>query len=218
MKKFKKIVAAVLASTMVFSAMAVSTFAADSYTAKLGFASTGFAVGSWDQATTVTGAGTYSITYNIPDGTTVSGVEVFVVDIEGMLTADDGTFMDVADSNFSISDAQVTIDGTDVTTTFIYGDTEEKGNMRIEFYNAYGPTNPDKLATWDGGTFAGDGTTSAFDPATFTASSSITVSFTVADSDTAAGDSTTTTALIVAAVAALAVVATVSTKKVAFQK
>ncbi len=224
MKKFKKVLAAVLAGTMVLGAMVTAAFAADtSYDAVLNFADVNWGNGHWtgddtEVKTTVTGDGTYTITMDVEG--TVSGIMVACVDINGLLKDADGNNISINDSDVKITSASLKADGTLVTDSYVYGDTEEKGNLRIEFYNAYGPTNSDKFAEWSGGDFVGEGGKCDADTyASLEATSTLEFTFTVEGlgGDTATGDSSST-ALVLVAVAALAVVATVSVKKFAAER
>lgn len=226
MKKFKKVLAAVLAGTMVLSSMLVSAFADDtSYEAVLNFADANWGNGHWtgddtEVKTTVTGDGTYTITMDVASDSAVSGFIVACVDIIGLLKDADGNNISINDSDVKITSASVKADGTLVADSYVYGDTEEKGNLRIEFYNAYGPTNADTNAAWSGGDFVGEGGKCDADTyADVAATTTLEFTFTVEGlgGDTATGDSSTT-ALVLVAVAALAVVATVSVKKFAAER
>ncbi len=198
--KLRKILAAVMASAAAFSAMAFSASAA-SYTATLGFADGSWAAQDWASTCEITGDGTYSITsnclFNVVDEDTGeevqefaagSGIMVFVVDIAG-LGADlgiDGTD-DVAKydtGDFKVTDVKVTTGGKEFAidqSKIKVGDIEGKGNVRIEIFNAYGPT---ALAE------SYDPSVSPLDPSTFAfeAADQFTVEFTIEGLDAPAAD------------------------------
>jgi hypothetical protein len=224
---FKKVLAGVAAGSMVAAMAVVPTFADDSYTATVAFADGSWSVQNWDTTTTVTGDGTYSITVDVAGiiaeaGDTApeasNGFTVACVDIAGLLGD-----VDVEDSGITITDASITADGTVVATDYVYGDTEEKGNLRIEFYNAYGPTNKGTYASWNGGSFIGEG--GKYDENSYssvTAKESIVFTFTIAglgssaetpDTDDSANDGDVAPVAYLAAVVALAGVAMAASKK-----
>lgn len=215
MKKFKKIVAAVLASTMVMSAMAVSAFAAD----------TTLALSASGQIRCEN--------------------DVYRVNLFNSWTGDAGdTIIDPAALNGAVKvTVNFTVTGDMTGTAAINMSNSDWGDVQFWNDGKDYPAVVSTPATLNGaGSYTvtlettGDYTfdTVAFiavitDTAKVGADKDLVVtdsgygmtidSVVVSDShDVASGDSTTTTALIVAAVAALAVVATVSTKKVAFQK
>ncbi len=103
-------------------------------TAKLGFTDPSWTYQEWGDNVyaDVTGDGTYTLTYT-SDYT--GNALVFVVD---MVIGDP---FDITASDYKISDVKV--NGTAVN--FIYGDLEEKGNLRLEIYNEYGLTKSDDV-------------------------------------------------------------------------
>ncbi len=133
-KNFKKILTTALASVMALGAVIgfdPATVKADGYTAKFSYASEDWSASVWGDtettATTVNGEGTYSFSWE--PGATVTGAQVFVVDIEGAGEAYKG---------WSVKDVSVKLDGNDFAvdaSKIIVDDTEEKGNLRISFFN-----------------------------------------------------------------------------------
>ena len=174
--KLRKILAAVMASA-VASAMAVTASAA-SYTATLGYADSTWAAQDWASSVEVTGDGTYSITsncvFNVVDEETGeetqepaagTGAVVFVVDIAGLgkdLGIDGTDEVAKYDTGaLKVTDVTVTTGGKEIAvddSKVKVGDIEGKGNVRIEIFNAYGPTSVSE---------AYDPSVSPLDPATF---------------------------------------------------
>ncbi|MGN0435749.1 MAG: hypothetical protein ACI4D8_03865 [Wujia sp.] len=115
-------------------------------TATLGLADAAWSYQDWESTVDITGDGTYTITSKTAEaaGAEINdGVVVFVVDIK---VNDDETPIDINSAGVTISNVKVNGEAV----SFIYGDIEEKGNIRIEIYNEYGPTNADPTV-WDGG-------------------------------------------------------------------
>lgn len=171
----KKFFAGAVASAVSMSVMAV---AANAYTAQLYYAS-----GDWYAQTNtetavceVNGSGTYTITAGwnkVADEETgsemnpvSSGVTVLVVDIPQL-----GTDLGVSQeedydmSKCTFSDVKLVIGGNNIpvdNSKLLWGDPEDKGNLRLEIYNAYGstctdqkydaaksPINPDDVVAWE---------------------------------------------------------------------
>ena len=131
---FKKVLTTALAAVMALGAVVAvnpSVVKADEYTAKFSFASEDWGASVWGDTdttkTTVTGEGTYSFSWE--PGATITGAQVFVVDIEGAGEAYKG---------WSVKDVSVKLDGTELAvdaSKIIVDDTEQKGNLRISFFN-----------------------------------------------------------------------------------
>ncbi len=181
-KNFKKFLTVALASVMTLGALIGSPVKAEAAeaTAKFSLADADWNPQVWgdqDSAqTTVTGAGSYSMEIVPTDGATFEGATVFVVDIEygdkEVLTA----------QNYRVSELKLTVDDAEFpidTTKIVTGDIEEKGNFRIELFNAYGSTAVGEKY---------DATVSPFDPATLKASKSVKVDFTLVETDEPAYD------------------------------
>lgn len=202
--KLSKVMAGVVSAAVALSAAAISASAfEDSYTATLGFADGSWAAQDWATTCEITGDGTYSITANclfdsvdedtgdeIQVPAAGEGINVFVVDI-AKLGADLGLQLkpeDATDDDDSWKYATGDVKVTDVTVTsgdtvfnfdqskIKVGDIESKGNLRIELYNAYGPTCVDQ---------AYDASVSPIDPTTFVfaAEDQFTVTFTITGLD-----------------------------------
>lgn len=219
---FKKVLALVLTGAMVAGMTCVAS-ADDDVKATVAFASGGWGVQDWASSVAIDGAGTYSIDIAATaEGTdddgnaytnTVAGLTVCCVDISGL--------EDI--SAYTVTDASLSFDGTVVTDKFIYGDTEEKGNLRIEFYNEYGPTNTDKYASWAGGEFTDPsgiaGTLTGDSFANATATDKVTFTFTLADAaaeeeeEDSEGTGAVAPVVVVAVVAATSAAVIVSKKR-----
>lgn len=171
----KKFFAGAVASALSVSVLAV---AANAYTAELYYAS-----GDWYAQTDtktatceVNGSGTYTITagwQKVADEETgdemnpvSSGVTVLVVDIPQL-----GTDLGVSQdedydmSKCTFSDVKLVIGGNNIPvddSKLLWGDPEDKGNLRLEIFNAYGststdqkydaaksPINPDDVVAWE---------------------------------------------------------------------
>ncbi len=143
------------------------------YTATLGFASGDWTASDWSSTVSIDKDGTFTITANIApgeDGTVppIVGATVFVIDIAD-LGADlgidpdgddyDMTKCTVSDVKVMCGDREVAVDQSKI----LWGDPEDKGNLRIEIFNAYGstavaekydasvsPLNPDDIACSSG--------------------------------------------------------------------
>ncbi len=191
-KMFKKAAVAALTAVMTLSSVIASpvTVKADGWEADFSYASADWSVSVWGAAddgsqaaasTTVTGAGTYSMTIdtaaaaaaaNLTEG---AGAVVFVIDIMAGVDA-------LTAQNYRVSDLKLKVDGNDFaidTSKIVTGDIEEKGNFRIELYNAYGPTCVSEQY---------DATVSPFEPSTLTTSQSIDVEFTLVETEDPAYD------------------------------
>ncbi len=112
----------------------LGTEEAAGYDAVLGYADPSWSQQNWELSTKVTGAGSYSLTWN-PDAE-VNGALVFVVDIQGAAA-------DFAADGLKLTELSVVLDGKELpvdVSKVLSGDLEEKGNFRIEIYNEYGAT------------------------------------------------------------------------------
>lgn len=202
--KLNKLFAGVVSASVALSAAAISTSAfADSYTATLGYADGTWAAQDWATTCEITGDGTYSITANclfdsIDEDTgdevqipaAGEGINVFVVDIAqlgadlGLQLKPEGASDDDDSWKYATGDvvvSDVTVTSGDTVFSFDQskikvGDIESKGNLRIELYNAYGPTCVDQ---------AYDASVSPIDPTTFAfaAEDQFTVTFTITGLD-----------------------------------
>ncbi len=185
-RMFKKIATTALATVMALSAVVAlnpTTVKADGWEADFSYADADWSPSVWgaaddgsqaDASTTVTGAGSYSMTIDT-SAAAGEGVMVFVVDI---VVGQEN----LAAQNYRVSDLKLTVDGSEFaidTSKIVTGDIEEKGNFRIELFNAYGPTAVSEKY---------DASVSPFDPATFTTSQSIKVDFTLEETDEPAYD------------------------------
>ena len=166
--KLKKVIASVMAGTMVLGAMVTSAFAADipyygsdagklidadttvtdafelTFTvsgltsatkATLGFADGSWSYQDWDSIVDVPSDGTYTIkakTSEEAGAEIADGIMVLVVDFNEI----EADAFKITDTNYVISDVQYNGEAV----SFIYGDLEEKGNLRFEIYNEYGMT------------------------------------------------------------------------------
>ena len=199
----KKLFAGAVASAMAVTSLAAyaSADANFPYTATLGFADGSWAAQDWATTVEITGDGTYTLKANClwTDEETgdevpaeITGVMVFVVDI-AQLGADLGLSQEEADKwgmdQVSFSDVKVTADGKDIAldaSKLVWGDIEGKGNLRLEIFNAYGPTATDE---------AYDAAKSPINPADINAATELSVTFTLntgsaapAAADTAAAE------------------------------
>lgn len=183
--KITKILASAAASLFAVGALAMS---ASAYTATLGFADGTWSAQDWASSVEVNGDGTYSITACCQmeseetgemENIAGTGATVFVVDIAGLGTdlgidgTDEVAKYDTGD--LVVSDVTVTSGSTtfDIDQSKIMvGDIEGKGNVRIEIFNAYGPTAVEQ---------AYDASVSPLDPSTFAfaAEDQFTVTFTL---------------------------------------
>ncbi len=125
-------------------------------------------------STTINGAGSYSMTIDT-SAAAAEGATVFVIDIPFGADALKAQNYAVSELKLTVDDAEFAID----TSKIVVGDIEEKGNLRIELYNAYGPTAVNQ---------AYDATVSPFDPATLKSNKSIKVDFTLVESEEPAYD------------------------------
>ena len=148
-------------------------------TATLGLADAGWSYQDWESSVDVTGDGTYTITSKSAEdaGAEISdGVVVFVVDI-----AVGSEAFDVTTTDYVISDVKV----NDTAVNFIYGDLEEKGNLRIEIYNEYGNTKSNESIWEEAKAYVADTTAGNIVDSSFAITDPLTVSFDVAGVDSA---------------------------------
>ncbi len=189
-KTMKKVLSLALALLFMVSAVVIAPVdaKADEVTATFSLADADWSYQVWGDkegaTTAVTGAGTYKMSLlpyeaTAEDGTvstaTPEGAAVFVIDIP--FTKDV-----LAAQNYALSAVKLTVDGADFaidTTKVVYGDLEEKGNLRIEFFNQWGPTAVSEKY---------DASVSPFDPSTLKATKSIEVEFTLVETDDPAYD------------------------------
>ncbi len=202
--KLRKVMAGVVSAAVALSATVISASAfADSYTATLGFADGQWAAQDWATTCEITGDGTYSITANclfdsidedtgdeIKVAAAGEGINVFVIDIAqlgadlGLQVKPEGASDDDESWKYATGDvvvSDVTVTSGDTVFNFDQskikvGDIESKGNLRIELYNAYGPTCVNQ---------AYDASISPIDPTTFAfaAEDQFTVTFTITGLD-----------------------------------
>lgn len=142
MKTFKKVLTLVMSLVLLLTGFAVLPVQAEGegYKASLGYADPNWAVQEWGDKvnTTVTGAGTYTLSWDLGEGQAVNSAVVFVVDVAGA-AAD----LLTQGKQFKLTDLKVKADGTDLAVDMskvVTGDIEGKGNYRIEIYNEYGTT------------------------------------------------------------------------------
>lgn len=137
----KRVISIALALVMLIGVAALMPTAAKAaeYSAALGLtasdwsASTGFGAESTVQ-TTVTGDGTYTLTYT---GACLD-LGILVVDVIGAQAA-----LDAENKTYQVSDLALTVDGNAVAVDaakIVTGDLESNGNFRIELHNMYGST------------------------------------------------------------------------------
>ncbi len=202
--KLSKVMAGVVSAAVAISTAAISVSAFDeSYTATLGFADGQWAAQDWATTCEITGDGTYSITANclfdsvdedtgdeIKVPAAGEGINVFVIDIAklgadlGLQVKPEGASDDDESWKYATGDvvvSDVTVTSGDMVFSFDQskikvGDIESKGNLRIELYNAYGPTCVNQ---------AYDASVSPIDPTTFAfaAEDQFTVTFTITGLD-----------------------------------
>ncbi len=133
----KKIASFIIAMTMLM-ALALPAFAADTHNAYIGIADSDWNPSSFSTEPSdcvITGDGQYVVETNAFAG--ASGLIVFVVDIVGLVNdCPDATA--VVDS-IEVDGKAVEFDASKVAV----GNLEENGNLRIEFYNEFGPTSAD---------------------------------------------------------------------------
>ena len=111
--------------------------AGEGYRVLLGYANGNWSVQEWgvNVNTSVTGAGTYSLTFNAASADT----SLLVMDIVGAAE-------DFASGNIRLTALSILVDGNEIPVDIskvITGDTEGKGNFHIEIYNAHGMTGED---------------------------------------------------------------------------
>lgn len=142
MKTLKKVLTVVMSFVLLLAGFAVLPVQAEreGYKASLGYADPNWAVQEWGDNvnTMVTGAGTYTLSWDLAEGQAVNGAVVFVVDLAGA-AAD----LLAQGKEFNLTDLKVKADGTELAVDMskvVTGDIEEKGNYRIEIYNEYGTT------------------------------------------------------------------------------
>ena len=134
----KKLIAIFLAISMIAGFALVAQADEVSYTAALSYADGDWNPSTWgtDATTTVTGAGTYTVSWDVPSA--VDGAVVFVIDI-GDVGGDAATVL----SALNLTSVTMTADGTDIPVDLskvVTGDIEVDGQYRIEIYNEYGST------------------------------------------------------------------------------
>ncbi len=225
MTKFKKVLAAVLAGTMVFGSLAVSAFAGQD-TADMADATAYLNLNTADwtgpEAASVENVvvdknGDYTVSYTAKEAFTLGDFNALEI-LNGET---------VLGSTYVVTVTSIKIDGVEKKTGEGFTcSADGKGvTTRVNIYNSW--NDPDAEATagddkhLDQRCAGGDVTaTTARMVDQGLLATTVEVAFTVsglADTDTEGGDSTST-ALILAAVAALAVVATVSTKRFSFER
>ena len=140
MKTLKKVLTVVMTLVLLLTGFVVLPVQAEGegFTAKLGYSDPAWAVSEWGDKVnaTVTGAGTYTLSWDLAEGQAVNSAIVFVVDIVG-------AGADFAAQSMGVTDLKVKVDGADLAVDLskvITGDLEENGNFRIEIYNEYGKT------------------------------------------------------------------------------
>lgn len=112
------------------------------YKATMSFADTAWAAQDWESTVDVTGDGTYTVKANV-EGFADFGV--FCIDIPEF-GADFGVVPGPGEydmSKVNVSDVKVIVDDSEIPVDMskvLWGDPEEKGNLRIEIYNQYGKT------------------------------------------------------------------------------
>lgn len=112
------------------------------YKATIAFADAAWAAQDWETTIDVNSYGTYSIKPNVDS---FNGFVVFCIDIPE-LGADLGVEPGSGAYDMTkctISDLKVIVDGSEIAvdmSKLLWGDPEEKGNLRIEIYNEYGNT------------------------------------------------------------------------------
>lgn len=120
----------------------------ESYRAGLEYAAAGWDPSYWSgfdgnaQDCIVNGDGTYRVYMDTER--TCTGAVVFCIDIDGLgANLDDITKVKVESLKISLDPAQAISNDVDTSVASIWvGNKEDKGNdVRIEFYNEYGPTN-----------------------------------------------------------------------------
>lgn len=112
------------------------------YKATMSFADTAWGSQDWESTVDVPGYGTYSLKANVES---FADFGVFCIDIPEL-----GTYLGVQPgsgeydmSKCTVSDLKVIVDGSEIAVDLskvLWGDPEEKGNLRIEIYNQYGKT------------------------------------------------------------------------------
>lgn len=178
-KMFKKVLTTAFAAVMALSAVVAvnpSVVKADDVVADFSLADADWSYQVWGAAddgsqaaasTVITGAGSYSMTLDTTAG--AEGAAVFVIDIPFTVDV-------LKAQNYAVSELKLTVDGTELaldTTKIVYGDIEEKGNLRIELFNQWGPTAVGEKY---------DAAVTPFDPATLKSTQSIKVDFTLVES------------------------------------
>ena len=210
MKKFKKVLAAILAGTMVLSAMAVSAFADDEYTANIEGQFDTSVEGNFDEWQDTS---SYKCTFSENSLATYTADFGQKVKFSGNYVGLTTTIPWDGESDMKANFVSIKLDGVDVAFTDAYLTAEGKtadgsSALRLNLTNQ-----------WNG-----DITTQPVDPSVWgTSFQKIEIQFYVGElpadepSDPTTGDSAST-ALVLVAVAALAVVATVSVKKYAVER
>lgn len=224
MKKFKKVLAAVLAGTMVLGALATTAFAAQKTDGLAdGTAYLNINNGDWKdfdaewKNAEITGNGDYTVSMTAKEAQNLAQFNALeVVNGESKLGF-----------TYVITVNSIKINGEEAKIADGYTcSADGKGVItRVNLYNEWNKPDDTAVAGDDEhiDNRAADGNVMSksacmIDKTKLTGVTSVEVSFTVSGLDTAAGDASATTALVLVAVAALAVVATVSVKKFAVER
>lgn len=159
--KMRKLLAIVMCVAMVMAIAVAASAEEVSYNATLGFANSDWSIQEWgtNVNTTVTGPGTYTLTFT--PSAPVSDALVFVIDIVGAGAA-------FTEAGYTVTNVTLTADGVTVPVNMpklVTGDLENNGNFRIEIHNEYGSTKEDPAINYS---------TLAF-------SESLVISFTITD-------------------------------------
>lgn len=150
------------AAVLTAAAMAVTSLAAFAsaemnypYTAVLGFADGSWTAQDWNTSVSISENGTYTITTNSEiwlensdkdEEILANGANVFVIDIKGLGTDLDPEGEGIAKDMCTFSDVKVAVNGEEIAvdqSKLAWGDLEGNGDVRLEIYNAYGPTKDD---------------------------------------------------------------------------
>lgn len=154
---FKKTAAALTAAAMAATSLAAVASAERNYpyTAVLGFADGSWTAFDWDTSVSISENGTYTITTNSEiwlensdkdEEILANGANVFVIDIKGLGTDLDLEGEGIAKDQCTFYDVKVAVNGEEIAvdqSKLAWGDLEGNGDVRLEIYNAYGPTKDD---------------------------------------------------------------------------
>ena len=224
MKKFKKVLAAVLAGTMVLGALATTAFAAQKTDGLAdGTAYLNINNGDWKdfdaewKNAEIKGNGDYTVSMTAKEAQNLAQFNALeVVNGESKFGF-----------NYVITVNSIKVNGEEAKIADGYTcSADGKGVItRVNLYNEWNKPDKEAVAGDDKhiDNRAADGdvmskTACMIDSSKLKGVTSVEVSFTVSGLDTAAGDASATTALVFVAVAALVVVATVSVKKFAVER